>query len=334
MASRRASIKKNAKKSLLPASVSNFLHKSFIRLWGSALILLFAALALSFATYNINDPSLNNVVEGDATNLLGLTGSHVADVFMQALGLASYILVLPLLTWGWRVISLQGLPFIFMHLLMLPFLGLSAALTLATIPPYETWALTGVGLGGMLGQFLLSHVASFVAWTGISFYALIIGVIFSIISAFCFFYTAGLDRIEWGNMGRGINWLTIMVLSKIVAGILFLRKSFQGAAAKPKTNISKSKTTARNDPPLKTAEGKEKRTIPIIGQESKSKKASKRETIERQPMLDIITDGEFALPSLSLLAAPQPLSDQDRLTNDALEQNARMLESVLDDFGV
>lgn len=333
MASRRASIKKNAKKSLLPASISDFLHKSFIRLWGSALILLFAALVVSFASYNINDPSLNNVVEGEIANLLGLTGSHVADVFMQALGLSSYILVLPLLTWGWRVVSLQGLPYIFMHLLMLPFLGLSAALTLATIPPFESWALT-VGLGGMLGQFLLSHVASFVAWAGISFYALIIGVFFGIISTFCFFYTAGLDRMEWGNMGRGINWLTIMVLSKLVAGALFLKKSFQGAAARPKAQITKSRTSAQKDPPLKTSEGKEKRTIPIIGQENKNKKTSKRETIERQPMLDIITDGEFALPSLSLLSPPKPLSDQDRLTNDALEQNARMLESVLDDFGV
>ncbi|MDG1437663.1 MAG: DNA translocase FtsK 4TM domain-containing protein, partial [Emcibacteraceae bacterium] len=305
-----------------------------IRLWGSALIILFAALVLSFASYNINDPSLNNVVEGDIANLLGLTGSHVADVFMQALGLSSYVLILPLLTWGWRVISLQGLPYIFMHLLMLPFLGLSAALMFATIPPFESWALTGVGLGGMLGQFLLNHVASFVAWTGISFYALIIGVVFVIISALCFFYTAGLDRMEWGNMGRGIKWLTILALSKLVAGILFLKKSFQGAAAKPKTQLTKSRTSARKDPPLKTNEGKEKRAIPIIGQESKDKKTSKRETIERQPMLDIITDGEFALPSLSLLSPPKPLSDQDRLTNDALEQNARMLESVLDDFGV
>lgn len=178
MASRRKSIKKSAKKSLLPASVSEFIHNSLIRLWGGALILLFAALVISFSSYDISDPSWNNVVEGGAANLLGLQGSHVSDVFIQALGLASYILVLPLLTWGWRVISLQGLPYIFMHLLMLPFLGLSAALTLATIPPIESWALTNVGLGGVLGDFLLSYIESFIAWTGISFYAVIIGVVF------------------------------------------------------------------------------------------------------------------------------------------------------------
>jgi DNA segregation ATPase FtsK/SpoIIIE, S-DNA-T family len=336
LATKRKPIKKSAKKSLLPASVSEFLHKTFIRLWGGVLITLFAAFVISFASYDINDPSWNNVVEGEIANLLGLTGSHVADVFMQAMGLASYLLVLPLLTWGWRVISLQGLPYIFMHLMMLPLLGLSAALTLATIPPFESWALTNVGLGGVLGGFLLDHVASFIAWTGISFYAVIIGVVFGFITAICFFYTAGLDRLEWGNMGRGIKYSILFTISKLIAGAIFLKKSFQGAGEKPSFSkgVAKNKASQRQDPPMKESDVKEKRSIPIIDPEKKNTKTSRRETIERQPMLDIINDGEFALPSLSLLASPKPLSDQDRLTHDALEQNARMLESVLDDFGV
>jgi S-DNA-T family DNA segregation ATPase FtsK/SpoIIIE len=43
---------------------------------------------------------------------------------------------------------------------------------------------------------------------------------------------------------------------------------------------------------------------------------------------------EFTLPSLSLLAEPKHLGRSEELSDDALEQNARMLESVLDDFSV
>lgn len=337
MANRRSSIKKTAKKSLLPASVADFMQKSMIRLWGSVLVLLFIACVTALVSYDINDPSRNNAVEGDPTNLLGLVGSHGADVLIQALGLGAYILILPLLTWGWRIISFKGLPFIFMHLLMLPLLVISGSLALSTLTPGEGWVLGEVGYGGILGQILMSYVVSFIAWTGISFFPLIIGIIFGLLTVISFFYTAGLDRDEWGNMLGGIKKVFVFFISKIFNTFSYLKKSFKNASERSaikKASAPLKKSAARKEPPLKSSEVKPKREIPIIDPEKKSVKASKRETIERQPMLDIITDGEFALPSLSLLSPPKPISEQDRLSHDALEQNARMLESVLDDFGV
>ena len=338
MASRRNTVKKSAKKSLLPPKVNEFLSKLLVRLWGSALILLFAASVAAFYSYDLNDPSLNNAVGGDANNLLGLAGSHGADLLIQTLGLAAYVLILPLLTWGWRIISLKGLPFIFMHLLMLPFLVMSASLTLAVIPPYETWVLEGVGLGGILGsQILLEYVQSFIAWSGIVFYPAIIAVLFGILTAFCFFYTSGLDRSEWRKMFSGAKIVAFKVCRKLFVAILYIKNSFQGVGQKSTNaefDVKKKRSSSRQDPPMKRSEKKIKRTIPIINAEKKNIKASKRETKESQPMLDIISDGEFALPSLSLLSSPKPISDQDKLTHEALEQNARMLEAVLDDFGV
>jgi S-DNA-T family DNA segregation ATPase FtsK/SpoIIIE len=43
---------------------------------------------------------------------------------------------------------------------------------------------------------------------------------------------------------------------------------------------------------------------------------------------------DFVLPPLSLLAEPKHLARTEELSDDMLEQNARMLENVLDDFGV
>ena len=44
--------------------------------------------------------------------------------------------------------------------------------------------------------------------------------------------------------------------------------------------------------------------------------------------------GEYQLPALELLAEPVALKDSHRLSDEALEENARMLEAVLADFGV
>src|SRR6185437_5763894 len=52
-----------------------------------------------------------------------------------------------------------------------------------------------------------------------------------------------------------------------------------------------------------------------------------------QPALNLSSD-EYELPSLGLLTEPVHIADQTTLSDDALEENARMLESVLVDFGV
>lgn len=337
MAGRRNSIKKNARKSLLPESVSTFFSKTLIRLWGSALIVLFIAALAAFGSYDINDPSFNTAVEGPVTNLMGIAGSWSADILLQSLGLGAYILVLPLLTWGWRIITLKGLPFIFPHLLVLPILVMASILALATIPTPEFWVFTDVGLGGFLGQRLLANVQSMLAFIGVNYYPLAIGLVFCVIALICYFYTAGLDRDEWAFIRQKAKTAILGIFGSALAFIRyfgrFMKRSVKSGTGQ-EIDVRKNRDKLRKEPPLKSTPQNTKREIPIINPEKKNIKASRRETIERQPMLDILSDGEFALPSLSLLSAPKPLSDQDRLTHDALEQNARMLESVLDDFGV
>jgi S-DNA-T family DNA segregation ATPase FtsK/SpoIIIE len=53
-----------------------------------------------------------------------------------------------------------------------------------------------------------------------------------------------------------------------------------------------------------------------------------------KPAPSPLIDRDFVLPPLSLLAEPKHFARTEELSDDVLEQNARMLESVLDDFGV
>jgi S-DNA-T family DNA segregation ATPase FtsK/SpoIIIE len=52
-----------------------------------------------------------------------------------------------------------------------------------------------------------------------------------------------------------------------------------------------------------------------------------------QRELDLVS-GEYRLPPLDILGLPSRVSSETKIDEEALEQNARLLETVLDDFGV
>src|SRR5688572_13594843 len=69
----------------------------------------------------------------------------------------------------------------------------------------------------------------------------------------------------------------------------------------------------------------------VFQREKKAKpKPAKKET--KQAKLDF--EGEFELPSVDLLARPAANAAVQRINEESLEKNARLLETVLDDFGV
>lgn len=75
------------------------------------------------------------------------------------------------------------------------------------------------------------------------------------------------------------------------------------------------------------------RPVPVR-RSNKKVKPGKRAQAEREPMLDILPTEDFDLPALNILAAVKKQAADESLSDEALQQNARMLEGVLDDFGI
>ena len=63
-------------------------------------------------------------------------------------------------------------------------------------------------------------------------------------------------------------------------------------------------------------------------------KPGRRIRTEAQPSLPLARNGPYELPPLNLLATPKSKGGRKSLSNAVLEENARMLEGVLEDFGV
>ncbi len=73
---------------------------------------------------------------------------------------------------------------------------------------------------------------------------------------------------------------------------------------------------------------------PRVSRTAKSIKAGKRLKKDTQLGFRFAKPEEFELPSLTLLSEPKRLNRGADLSDEALEQKARMLEGVLEDFGV
>lgn len=152
--------------SLLSDSVREALRRRSRELIGLALIGVAIALALSLATWNIQDPSLSHATDARVRNKLGYPGAMVADLLMQLLGTASLVLVLPIAFWGWRIASHRTLARerirVALWLLCVPL----AAACAAGLPRTASWPLP-VGLGGVLGEWLI-QLCSYVAGAPLS----------------------------------------------------------------------------------------------------------------------------------------------------------------------
>ncbi len=95
--------------------------------------------------------------------------------------------------------------------------------------------------------------------------------------------------------------------------------------------VSVAPPAARTPQPLPVAEPRK----PVVEQPSRKPiQPSRRAQAEAQPALAFEDKSvEYELPPLSLLTNPAKI-ERHHLSDEALEENARMLENVLDDYGV
>ena len=73
---------------------------------------------------------------------------------------------------------------------------------------------------------------------------------------------------------------------------------------------------------------------PKVTRSDKPIKQGRKIRRDTQPGFSFAPSGEYDFPPLTLLAEPKRVGKPADLSDEALEQNARMLEGVLDDFGV
>ncbi|MEO8300348.1 MAG: DNA translocase FtsK 4TM domain-containing protein [Rhizomicrobium sp.] len=309
-----------------------------LALRGAGLALLVAAMAALTAllTYSADDASLNNANLRDASNWLGPLGAVAADMLLQIFGWAALAFLAPLFVWGTRAVRGRSIKYAMWRLVAWPLGTVTVAAGFGLLPPLSGLPAGAGGTIGIAATGLSAHAA--LAWqTPALAWALPLGLL--ILGLPLAFLATGLRfaPIARGiiNIPAGATWLIGLIKKPHISfGHHDDEDDHQyeddDEGAYHLDDDEESPGSLRPEP-IAAARLAERQNNRVRRDARTAQTNNKR--ADKQPALNL-SAGEYQLPALGLLTEPAPVKDTHTLSDEALEENARMLEAVLTDFGV
>lgn len=283
---------------------------------GAALLLATLLLVLALASYKPGDPALMTAAEGPTRNLVGGLGAWTADLLLAAFGPAIALIVPLLLFFGVRL--LRGVP-VGRWRRMLAGSLLGIALIGGALALFRANALIWLpgGFGGAFG----------LALAGLTDWAL---GFMGEVPARGWIRAAVLVGFAGGGI---VLWAKSLGLDDEERAWLFRRREREDNAfdIEEDGDVLIAEPASRRAEPRRAAEPEERRAPIISLPGRKEPEPAKKLQGAVQTSFDL--KDRYALPSPELLKPAPPPSGQ-KLDKAALERNARLLETVLDDFHV
>ncbi len=332
----------------LPKSVSAFIHRRMTETAGLVLMVMGAMLLVAFVTYSPDDPSFNRAVDGPIANLMGRPGAFGADFLLQSLGLAGMLPGLALAAWGYQVAAKRGLRLAWLRIALLPLTLLLAAAAAAAVTPPESWPLRA-GLGGYFGSWALGQAVAAVTALRIAADARIIGSLAGAAALTLLLPSMGMTRHGWTISARAamrlifaaggaLAWLGRNGL-KVTGGVALRardRIAPRNARVEPYFDTADAEGTDIAGRGRARAAGARRAVAEagLVAPKARPTPPGKRARAQRQTTLDLLPGEEFETPPLDLLDPPPEVLDHTEVTREALERNADLLKTVLEDFGI
>ncbi len=341
MVLRSNSSTREGRTTLLPSGTNEFFRKRAIELGGGVLAVLAFALLIACLTYNPQDPSWNDSTGGAVSNPLGLFGSYSADVMMQSLGMAALLTPLVLFAWGWRLLRERQLPTRWWwRLAAFPAGLILLAMALESFPRPSTWPLDNK-LGGFVGDLVLGQTQSLT-----SLPVWLLALIAFPLGLAGLFFALGLTAAEWRVLRGGVAWVFGGARRGIISAMERQNAVEPGearaAARRQRLEPMLDEDLEDDDgdelaPALRRAAARaadDEEEADLVAAPRSKTKPGKRARSAAQGRLDLGPTGVYETPPLTLLDLPKGAGKGEGLNRDALEKNARLLETVLEDFGV
>jgi len=337
-----------------------FVRRVAMRAGGGALILLAAWLVIGAADFSISDPTWNTATSAPVSNAAGSAGATVLDFLFQTMGGALFFLIGPMVIWGGYAL-VKGTPetttpLVFLRLVLVPVVMISGAAFLATWPVPASWPYT-TGLGGVIGSGVGGVVSALFQSLEPPYPTLFTGMIFFAVLAYAWPVVCGLTRERSEDVLDLLEDCLYAFISQLQVGFELIgtlwnsHRQDDGYAEELRDVLIASDAFEKGEMhdvddtqvlgTLDMGDAEEKAGVIAPGLKPKrqiirselKKKPGRRERREAQHELPVFQPGSYELPPLNLLSKPS-MQTRTVISDDALEQNARMLETVLSDFGV
>ena len=310
-----------------------------------------AAAVLALISHNPADPSFNVAADGQAENWLGFWGAAFADLIYQMLGHAVWFGFVPIAAAGHRAITREPLTLPYMRRILAVMSVLLAAMVLAFMPAGRD---AGAPFpGGALGQLQaraiqpLLDIMSIAPATPVAFFIMLFGLALALVLA--------LLAAGWLGRAGQLAWAGVQVTARLPqilqnlpgemgdwrARLLGGMRPHRAAAPQSAVDMDKeaiSQTAGSQNSALDDAAIDTNTNAQMAGVQVDDKKTTlrrgRRVAREAQTSLNLDASTPFELPPLRLLTEHRPPRQSRDLSKDALEANARLLETVLGDFGI
>ncbi len=301
-------------KSFLPKGFKDFFKSRLTEFWGIIIILITFSIVISVWSFDPNDPIYYfKSSTKEAVNLLGSYGSNLSGVLLHMFGATSIFICFFGFFWGFKFLRNERINRKRIRLVLLIPSLILISIILSNLQYQSIFLPEGVGgaLGHVLNSFLpeLGENWAFGYLQGGNWPFLVL------------FFIIGLPLYLWSCTASKKEIFLIKIFIKplylifyLLVGLLF-KTLFQKNKRKPFSRRSK-------------------RIEPIISNQDKGKTniRSRPKQKPRQTSFNLETSNGYRLPSAALLNPPTV--GLGGPSDDMLDSNSRMLENVLDDFGI
>ncbi len=343
--------------SRLPEPIREMLARRVRELAGFGLVAMACLGAAALATWSVQDPSLSHATSRTVRNILGYPGAAAADVLMQTFGLGAIMLLLPVSIWGWRMLTHRHFDREGLRIACWVLAAVLCAGFASCWPRSGTWPLP-TGLGGVTGDALVRLPASLLGADGF-FTRLALGTIFGVTTLLAFVVASGAGSREKPAIeefeddledeeadtpaereSRLLMWFgsfshTMLSMRARVSRFFasFYTWLVSGRAPARVVHFDRQEPLLGRGPSIVPESMDEEEDVEDEEEEEDEDEEprARKKRAPRPPAKK--ASSSFVLPPMSVLTAPKA-SDRKTLSDDVLQENAKTLEAVLQDFGV
>ncbi|MEX0694704.1 MAG: DNA translocase FtsK, partial [Rhodospirillales bacterium] len=338
---------------LLPASVTIALKRRCWQLSGMALIGAAVTIGAAILSYAPGDPSFNSATDNAPINLAGHWGAVFSDLVLQIVGYAALIMPLAFAVWSAMILTHGTLARPVGRFGWLTIAVILGAVGLAGVATPNGWPLAA-GLGGVAGSLAYNELVMWagrlgirpapdaVLWTTLTlaFAAMVISL--------------GLGPKDWLNAARG-TWQGLKrgyALSLAAFGAArdlgdrahdFRDRLKEFAPNRPHPEApTRYHDSDDADDEHETGQGGvldavfggPVRREPVVDPRPKRARPGRKAEARRQQALPLGAGDDFSPPPLEILDLAQTTREETRESREALQQNARYLSTVLEEYGI
>ncbi len=334
---------------LLPATVAAALKRRCWQFLGLGLVGASAIIGAAILTYAPGDPSLNSATDNQPINLAGQWGAIFADLTLQIIGYAALMIPAVLSVWAALILTHGTLAKPLGRLGWLILAIILSAVFLAGVGVPTGWPLVS-GLGGVGGSLAYEELLVWISRVGIQGSETITKWILGGFAFGAGVIALGMGPKDWltavRTSWRGMKQGYALSLDAYDAArglgdkTMALRDRIQDIM--PERHMDRPIEIEHDDDHVPTGgvldvtyeRVHEKPTAPIVDPRPKRAKTGRKAEARRQQSLPLETGNDYAVPPLEILDLPQATREESRESREALQQNARYLSTVLEEYGV